>query len=157
MTTDRLHVAGTLDHVARPPLPWRSADQALTECGQRAADTSVIDLDELAARWRRLGQQRASLTVCMTCFNRVSWAGRTVHQDSWDERPERLLAREIDRVGRSRSDAGHADREALRLELRALAMLADAHRDEFDAAVAGMRDATDLSAWREQRRMRGVQ
>lgn len=160
MTEDDLtRKPANLDHLARCLLPWRVAEDALTECGRPVTEVqSIATADEIRARIKRVGQARASFTVCMTCVDRVRYA------HSWELDPISLLARDIKRVGEfyssyaPRADAKptehrrHAERVALTAELRALAALAAAHPDEFRGYITGLAEATDLTARRQQRR-----
>lgn len=137
-----------LDHIGRTMVPWRNSIDALTECGKRCADVeSVIDLDALAARWRKLGQKRTALTVCMVCFGKVQYAGR-LRTDSWHDDPCSVLLRELQRVLRGRGEQTRADRDLLARELFALGLLADDHRDEFDDAVDAKGDTISLREFR---------
>lgn len=138
-----------LDHLLRAPLPWR-ADR-LTECG-RPADTvaSVITTDELTARIRRDGKRRTAFTVCMTCADRAGYA------TTWEAHPIGVLYRELHRVGAHRPTGvqPNPDFERMTAELRAIAALVDAHRDEFDAYLAGLRTTVSLTDRRHDRRQR---
>ncbi len=143
-----------LDHIERTMVPWRNASDALTECGKRCAGVdSLIDLDGLAARWRKLGQKRTALTVCMVCFGKVQYAGR-LQTSTWHDDPLRVLHRELERVMRGRGEQSYADRDLLARELFALGMLADDHRDEFDAAVDAKGDTVSLREFARARRRR---
>jgi hypothetical protein len=127
-----------LEHVRRPNLPWRIFD--LTECGLQTTDRPVISRADLQAKWKRQGQQRAALTTCMTCLSTAQrWP-------SWDEDPAACLGRET-YMGRS-PDTRLAD------ELRAIALLVEAHRDEFDQTVASLTAAPSLAEARSARRRR---
>lgn len=127
-----------LEHVRRPNLPWRTFD--LTECGLDT-DRPVISRAELAAKWKAQGQQRAALTTCMTCLDTARrWP-------SWDEDPVRCLGRET--YGGRR---GHED--VFRAELRAIELLVEAYRDEFDQAVRDINAAPTLEAKQAWRRWR---
>lgn len=138
-----------LDHLLRASLPWR-ADR-LTECG-RPADTvaSVITADELAARVRRDGKRRTAFTVCMTCADRAGYA------TTWEEHPIGVLYRELHRVGAHRPTGAppNPDFETTTAELRAIAALVAAHRDEFDAYLAGLRTTVSLTDRRARRHRR---
>jgi hypothetical protein len=147
--TDDLRKAETLDHVPRAMLPWRTDAEVLTECGKLLSDVkSWITVDALVKRFARLGQQRASLTVCMTCLGRTQVYRRrhALDDESWTGEPEAVLEREISRV------IGHDDeRDRLRRELRAIAFLIEKYRDEFDEAVNGLSATTDLATARRAR------
>lgn len=136
--------ATDLDHIARTELPWRTATPR-TECG--LTDTSALSADEFEAKALRQGQRRTALTTCMTCLDRVRVRGRSGRRIG----PFEVLAREVDRVRRSR---GTHERDALELELTAISALIGAHRDEFDALVTGLGQTTSLDE-RRQRRQQG--
>lgn len=128
----------TYDHVRRPDLPWRV--NPLTECGRRLDDVrGVISREELAARLRRDGQQRTAFTVCMTCLSTVSrWP-------QWDKDPVEAMAREFH---------GYRRHDRLADELRAIAAVVEAHRDEFDGYLAGLGETVRLDAVRRAKRTR---
>lgn len=136
-----------LDHVTRAPLPWR--DDLITECG-RPAETvaSTIDAHELEARIARDGQRRAAYTVCMTCWSRVS-----PYAPTWERFPIGVLAREMKRVGLYEpiGDPLGPGAQRLTAELRALAALAHAHRDEFNTYLADLDATVDLTQTRRDR------
>lgn len=128
-----------LHHIIRAQLPWRD-DPPLTECGRAPNDVAgAWTLDEARTHAAKLGQARFALVVCMTC---AQTAGRW---PTWERDPATLIARQ----------ARYADLdERLRRELHALALLAAAHRAEFDETVAGLADVTELRP-RRQARPRG--
>jgi hypothetical protein len=133
----------SLDHVARPVLPWR--DEVLTECGlPEEPDRRIITRDAFRAKVSREGQQRSAMTTCMTCWHTAQrW-------EDWTMCPADAMRRELMNFkGRTKNDR-------LNAELRAIAALIAAHRDEFDAYLAGLADTTDLSVIRQARRMRVV-
>jgi hypothetical protein len=133
-----LKKAEQLDHVRRPDLPWRVS--ITTECGRPVDDVkSHISRDELLARYRDFGQARTSLTTCMTCWQ-TSRRWQTFETDPVD-----ALRREV-YGGRTEKLFGD--------ELRALAALALAHRDEFDAYLAGLGETANLAERRGARRRR---
>lgn len=125
-----------IDHVLRPPLPWRR--QQLTECGLPIAGHPVIDRDEAAKRFRDLGRQRASFTLCVTC---IQTAGRW---PTWEKDPVGCLQRET---------YGGRRAESLKFELQALAILVEAHREQYDQLLYDLTGAIQL----EPRRKRGLQ
>lgn len=128
-----------LDHVERPSLPWRETDR-LTECGLRADSYPTITRDQLRSRAAKLGRQRTHLVMCITCLNTAQrWP-------SWDENPVGALGREINQM--------RGPSEVFRDELLAIAALIDAHRDEFDEAVAGLGDVVQLGEQRSRLRYR---
>jgi hypothetical protein len=120
-----------VDHILRPQLPWRSTEEAITECGYDAAKVKTLTRPEYFQRLQDMGQQRAALFTCMTCADTARRWG------TWDDDPGRALDREITwecggSYWRNRDDRGFR----LRDELLAVAALIDAHRDEFDALVS---------------------
>lgn len=116
-----------LSHIQRTPLPWR--ESALTECGRPIAEMAlVITVDEARRRAAEMGKQRFSLFHCMTCTHTVgSWP-------SWESDPLGRLSRE-----------SRGDLDLVTKELRAIAALIEAHRDEFDAFVEGLDQTVNLS------------
>jgi hypothetical protein len=120
-----------LDHVIRFDVPWRR--ESKTECGRDTTDVrQIITRDELIAKWKREGQMRAAYTTCMTCLDRSKVAR------SWDEDPAGIITREF-----GNSFYG-TDKGATRRELRAIAMVVMAHRDEFEQALAGLAGTPSL-------------
>ena len=126
-------------HVERPRLPWR--DEELTECGLPAAGHPVITRAELEAKVKREGQQRSQITTCQTCWNTAR------RHLPWEVDPAARLARE---VGSAWSVSERHRR--INRELRAIELLVAAHRDEFDALLAGLDDVADLAERRRGRR-----
>lgn len=127
------------EHVRRPDLPWRVS--ALTECGRPVGELAhVIERPALLAKVHRDGIQRAAYTTCMTCLDTVR------NRPDWDTDPVRALSREF----YSTADPRFAD------ELRAIAALVAAHRDEFDDYMAGLKETTRLDEARRNRRTRGA-
>lgn len=111
-----------VDHIIRPYPPW--SEPVLTNCGHRVEKVhSVISLDEAKRRVEELGKRRAVLTICMTCADRL--------HPLWDHNPLGVLAA--------------APRDTVVRDLRAIALLIEAHRDEFDATVAGLAQTTALT------------
>lgn len=133
-----------LSHIIRTPLPWR--DEQLTECGRPTNDCGrVITVADARGAVKTLGKQRAAMMLCMTCANTCTrWA-------TWDENPQARLAREV-----SQSTYHRGPRVAqINRELRAIALLIEEHRDEYDAAVAVLGEAVsidDLRAARAEKR-----
>lgn len=122
-------------HVRRPDFPWRDGQR--TECGKSAIDVaSVIDRAELHRRVARDGIQRTAYAVCMTCLD----ASR--RWKDWAGDPVDVMAREF--------YGGRRD-ERLRDELRAIAALVEAHRDEFDGYMTGLSETVSLDAARRAR------
>lgn len=124
------------DHVIRAMLPWRT--EQFTECGRPVADVaSVITVDQLKWRVKDYGQQRTAFTICMTC-----WSASGHQPDRFDDDPAAVLIREYQRQGT----------RAVANEVRAVAALISAHRDEFDALLTGLDGAADFAARRARRR-----
>ena len=119
-----------VDHILRPMLPWRSTEGVITECGYDAAKVKTLTRQEYFQRLSELGQRRAAMLTCMTCADTArNWG-------TWEDDPRKALNREIDWECRWRkTDRG----EQLKDELTAIAALIEAHRSEFDAAVAELR------------------
>lgn len=134
-----------LDHILREPLPWRH--QRHTECGRLAEKVQkTIERDEYAHRLQRLGQRRTSFTVCQTCATRFDSA------ETWTNSPIAMLHRETTRVGPWSGVNQKLTEEQQRLtnELRALAALAEAHREEFDSYMAGLDSTISLAERRRE-------
>lgn len=131
---------GPVDHIVRPPLPWRH-QQTLTECGLTIEPgRRIITRDELVTRVNNIGQRRAVFTTCMTCWDTAQrWA-------TWEKDPVQAIARE--------AGPWYRNTAALRDELIALATLVEAHRDEFDDILAGLHDTPRLDEQRRARRER---
>jgi len=117
-----------LIHVRRIRLPWRDPSLTKTECGHQPSEfTQVMDHAGLIAFVRDLGVQRASMQVCMTCWNHVR-AQRDGIVDSWDADPLAVVRREV----------GHWRDDLLTREFRVIAMLVAAHFDEFTELMRGL-------------------
>lgn len=131
-----------VDHVIRPTLPWRS--QEYTECGRPLNDvTKVITRQEWRERLKDLGKTRAAMITCVTCYEAAE------RHRTWDEDPVDALRREVG-YGYGRQIDG------LRDELRAVAALVQAHRDEFDGYLEGIAATTSLDDARRERRLRAA-
>jgi hypothetical protein len=143
-------VAEPLDHVRRPGLPWRAADDDLTECGRPVVDVAaVVTAEEMQAKVARLGKTRAAMTSCMTCWSTAE-RNAAYHSrlrsvpSSWDTNPSEVLRRWI-----PYGYGGSPEAAVLDAELRAIARLIEAHREDFD----------ELHAWETRRggsRLRSV-
>lgn len=126
------------EHVARPSLPWRVGEQ-LTECG-RKADEDTLTRDELIAKVRKQGPSRAKITTCLTCFDTAQrW------QD-WNASPAAVMARELKNVTYWSGQAA----PVIQNELRAIALLIEAHREEFDETLAALASTVPLVANRRR-------
>jgi hypothetical protein len=134
-----------VDHILRPSLPWRS-DGAITECGYDATKVKALTRADYFQRLKDFGQLRTAMLTCMTCSDTAKRWG------TWDDDPRKALEREIAwESGWRRTDRGWR----LRDELLAIAVLIEAHREEFDAAVdttAQRREWLEKKAAREQSR-----
>ena len=152
---------GPLDHLSRPPLPWRAPH--LTECG-KSLDTidpsRIVSRDELRKRVADIGQKRAAFSTCMTCW---STAGR------WPDDSGTALYREMQVVWRTppsyydyeprrsegearRShDEAKARRDRFVGELEAIQALIEAHREEFDGYLAGLDETVSLADHRRRK------
>lgn len=133
-------------HIARPDLPWR-APAGLTECGRPVAEfAEVWTRDAAIAKARDLGKTRVAMICCITCMQTAS---RHPH---WDRSPSAVMARQIERVSSWR--IGDEERDLLDRELRGIAALIEAHREEFDQLV-GVVNIEELRKARARRRLRG--
>jgi len=136
--------AAVLDHIERVPLPWREGEPGLTECGKPVAAVSAfLSHDEAREKFKAQGQQRAAMSTCMTCASAADrrWSA------SWAASPHQVVARWLNEGGRPwghpPSGDGRIDRE-----LRAIALLVEAHRPEFDGLMAGFGAAPSLAVRR---------
>lgn len=126
-------MTGPIEHSIRPPLPWR--DDRITECGRPVADVaSALTREEMVAKVRRQGQQRAAMTSCMTC-----WSTANRHLD-WDRHPSSVIERYLSSRWRTQDE----DEPLIDRELRAIALLIEGHRAEFDELVEGLGAVGDL-------------
>ena len=135
-----------LKHIIRTGLPWREATK--TVCGKpvtQYAPGLVISIEEARTLVRQYGQQRAAFLMCMTCINHVSnWT-------TWERDPVARMARECER--------GWGDPDPLVVaELRAIGILVERYRVDFDEVVAGIvaGDVVQFSDLRKQRDQRGT-
>ncbi len=125
-----------LDHVERPALPWR--DEHLTECGRPLSDVkSCLTRSEAIAKWKAQGPQRAGLTTCITCIETVN------RHHTWEDSPSQVLSRHIKGWGREETQ--------LDRELRAIALLIEAHKSEFVELLSGLEATVSLKTLREQK------
>lgn len=139
MSGDPVFNKSELDHVVRAVPPWRT--ETLTECGRLIADVAgqVLTRDELVARFKQFGQHRTALTMCMVCFDRARYV------PVWAQSPRAVMHRETERPNRNVSDL-------IERELRAIAALIAAHREEFDGYVSGLEHTASLAAARAKKR-----
>lgn len=135
-----------LTHIARPPLPWRESGKTI--CGHPAGqyvDGLVINIVDAHAAVRRLGKQRFAMTHCMTCAQNVgNWS-------TWEDDPRARMAREMGHLGMTKAEP------VIEHELRAIALLIEAHRDEFDNLVQSYLsgDVVTMDSLRRSRAQRG--
>jgi hypothetical protein len=132
-----------VDHVARPSLPWRPVSP-VTECGRPVNDVAqVISRDDLAAKLREQGKQRAAMSTCMTCMgNSEEWA-------TWNQDPVQAVTRETYGT-RMRPTSGPDD--LFRRELLALGELVSRHRTEFEVILEGLGQVVPLANRRRKTR-----
>lgn len=129
-----------MEHIERCLLPWQS--ERLTECGKPVAEfAAVLSREEAARKFRDQGKQRAAMTTCMTCMSRGQYQPL-----SWEQNPAAVMQRACER-------AGYYPKEdhPMNVELRALALLVEAHRDEFDQAIRDLTAAVPLAKARDKR------
>jgi hypothetical protein len=101
--------------------------------------------DEAIAKQKEMGVQRFSLFACMTCARTAS------NHATWDEDPASCFVRHATPMALSRWGARRtptAEQRWFADELRAIAMLIEAHREEFDALVESLGEVVDLAAMR---------
>ncbi len=121
-----------LNHIERPLPPW-SHCAPKTQCGRARNDVAaIVSIAEFAASVKRDGQQRIAYTTCMTC-----WSATTSQAYEWDQEPNGTMMRYL-------TSARQDDKRMIQRELRALACLVDAYRDEFDALVIGLTAVRDI-------------
>jgi hypothetical protein len=166
----RTDKVGPVDHILRAALPWR-VNAHLTECGKPADELAgrLVTRDEAAARINRIGQKRAAFTLCMTCAETSDRHHRFAPVDA-----VAVLARETGGLQHAREPLGPssygesdrwsaryrragemwAERQRVNAECEALAALVDAHREEFEAFLAGKAETASLDAQRTKRRQR---
>jgi hypothetical protein len=132
-----------LQHVLRPMLPWRN--EHLTECG-KTPNEHALTRDAFIAKVRQQGKKRAAMTTCMTCFETAQrWP-------DWNANPVAVLAREVKGV----TYWGEAAHEApLRDELRAIALLIEAHPEEFAGTLAALKNTVPFGKRRARVVRRG--
>lgn len=149
---------GPVDHITRAVLPWRTTTDT-TECGKPVAELAgrLVTRDEAAARIKRIGQQRAAFTLCMTC---ASTSDRHSHPEMVDA--VAAVARYVAAASRAwpphgqRESPAWKERQHLNTELEAVAALVVAHREEFDGYLSGREQTVSLADRRRQRRAGGA-
>lgn len=163
---------GPLDHITRAVLPWRTTAD-LTECGKDVARLvdRIVTRDDAYARIKRMGQKRASFTLCMICAETSDRRNRFEPADAVAvvaretsalrhaspplpfvpyEGSERNAAR------RQRAEREWAERQQINGEFEAIAALIAAHREEFDSYLSGREQTVSLADRRRQRRVGGA-
>lgn len=138
-------MADPLHHIARAHLPWRQGDPGMTECGrpiEELVNGRVWSLDEAQGFQSRMGSTRFAMVVCMTCLSR---AGRWT---TWAQSPGGMIQRAL-------RTSSPAETARLTAELRAIALLIEAHRVEFDETVAGLLAVREIAQAHALRRGRG--
>lgn len=137
----------TVDHIERPNPPWRT--ERTTECG--LDDThKMVSRAEFYERVKDQGQQRAAMSVCMTCWHTA------IRYGGWGRDHASTKAQFLNLWGHDPADVIGRDlhgkrRDLLNRELHVVGLLIEAHRDEFDQAMAGAADALTLDELRAKR------
>lgn len=131
-------------HIERSNLPWH--DEHVTECGLDADRHPTWTRAEAVAIARQFGKQRFAMVCCMTCLNTAE------RHRTWDEDPVSCMDRYTNRWGYGGRDG---DAGQFANELRAIALLIEAHREEFDATVADLAATESIAARRAARRRVG--
>lgn len=139
---------GDLTHIERPSLPWRI--EKMTECGLDADRHPTWTREESQSIAKKLGRQRFAMHCCMTCMSTAQ------HHARWEDDPASCMVRHassmtLSAYGRIRPNLAEEKRRFAD-ELRAIALLIEAHRDEFDALVESLGDVVDISQKRRATR-----
>lgn len=136
-----------VDHIERPRLPWRSADEpSITECGLNSVKVKTLTRSEYFRRLKEFGQQRTALMTCMTC------ADTAKRWKTWEECPRGAVQREIEWEGIGYYRSFRTDRGTRMLdELRAIALLIERYPEDFARLLHDVRNTIDLKAEREKR------
>ena len=138
---------GPIQHVLRGLLPWREPGSERTECGLLARDVrSVGTFAEMRRKVDRIGQKRAAFSSCMTCWEAVRRNRDYGHRSDVDAVFHDLL-REAEW-----SRCRETDARVLGREIRALAILAERHAEEFASILSALDDVVSLGKVREERR-----
>jgi hypothetical protein len=142
-----------VDHIARAVLPWREAERGLTECGLAAASYPTIDREAYFQRLTDFGKTRAAMLTCVTCSDVVR------HHAPWHVDPVSAIEREVThyfgRYSEDRPRPPNPKYEPFRRELRAIAALIAAHREEFDAYLVGLGTVSELDEARRKKQAAG--
>lgn len=132
-------------HIRRARLPWRPLGADRTECGLQSEGRDVVDLTEAAKLVQTVGKTRARDQLCITCFETAA------NHEDWQDNPAAVVARECGAYG---GRFGRGEDRPINDELRAIAALIAAHREEFDALVADHRATVSLDGARLAKRRR---
>jgi hypothetical protein len=133
-----------LHHILRDCPPWRDPATRRTECGRQGPDMATVELTEAARLVQAVGKTRAKEQLCITCFETAgNWP-------RWQEDPAAVVARECGAHGGRFGFSGKA--EDFSHELRAIAALIQAHREEFDELVTGHQATVSLHEARAAKR-----
>lgn len=129
-------------HIVIPRIPWRTVDR--TYCGRDPQEfKKIASLADAQRRWKEVGAKRAAYEFCVTC---VETANR--HQP-WDQNPVAAVHYAYNKFGEWSRES--PERDVAFAELRALAALVEAHREEFEQAVADLGGVVSLDALRVKR------
>lgn len=135
-----------ITHIERSPLPWRP--ERATECGLDATRHPTWTREEAVAKAKELGTQRFSLFVCMTCMQTAE------RHYGWDADPAACLVRHAQPMTLKYGRDPDGEKRRFADELRAIAALVAAHREEFDELVRGYAEVVDLKEARRERQTR---
>lgn len=133
---------GDLTHIERPSLPWRP--ERSTECGLDATRHPTWTREEAQAIAKKLGRKRFSMFACMTC------SATAERHSTWEDDPASCMVRHAEKMTMRWSRQHPEERRRFADELRAIAALIEAHREEFDALVESYGEVVDLRAHRKE-------
>lgn len=134
------------EHVVRVYPPWRDVPLQ-TECGCPVDDDNALSAEDFYRKIREYGETRARHLFCTGCWNRAH-AYSQKEPRNWDVDPIAVVSHDLTRY----HQADDSERELQTRELRVLALLAEAHRAEFDDAMASLADMPDVAALARNRR-----
>lgn len=132
-----------ITHIERPPLPWRP--ERATECGLDVSRHATWSRQEAIAKMKELGRQRFSMFVCMTCQHTME------NHATWDDDPASCMVRHAAPMALRWSADRDGEKRRFADELRAIAALIAAHREEFDGLVQSYGEVVNLRTARKQR------
>jgi hypothetical protein len=124
------------DHIRRENVPWRTTDDALTECGLDVRDCQALTPQAMLEKIAEQGEVRASLSSCMTCWQHRRTDRGQLLRDA--------VSRLINRSWHGK-ESGRVERE-----LRAIGLLVAAHREEFETTLRDMDEAVDIRTARKK-------